>query len=1521
MGRNIFSVLVMLLTFGAWFSVYADEGKDTGYSYFAESDTVLRGYTLDDVERYRNIYLRKISQLENERKQLRQKGIRDGEIFLSRHPESKIGDKVMMRLAELYYEQAQENYQNKMQEYDRLYNLYEKGDLRELPVEPQKELSSALNLYADVIEAYPASELVDDAFYNVGFILEEVGLSDSARVYYSKVITDFPASPLLPDVNMRLGEYYFNPPVNDLWTAIEYYEKVLKYRSSPRYDEALYRLGWSYYRLSDYPRAIAYFTLLADDVKMTKPFDPNQKYSNPSLVDESVEYIGLSFLEFGGSENAAKYLDEIGGREYGIQILKRIGDAYMDEKEDYDNALTAYNLLLKLYPNSPIAPSIQNKIVQAYRRLENSLMAYISRDLLFSRYKTDSDWWKINTDIDVREQAYALTESALRDNISVLLNRGQEANQIDLYEQSVVESRKYIESFPADSSSALIHWNMALTLDTKLNKKLEAYHEYIKISNLYWDSKYQRLAAENAVALAKEDAAQAIKLSMENMDKEEEKSIDGIRKQVSQSSNNISFRDKLKLQPTELSVEEQRLSDAYDNYIKLFPHAKQTPLFLANAGALYYRHHQFQTALKYFNTLLKHFPGSEEMNQARYAIMESYFGKGDFQSSEIVARRIIYDDVSEELQSKARRRLAESIFLSAELLAHDDKHIEAGNEYRRVVKEVPRSEFADLALFNAALEFDKAQNYMRAIETYNYLLATHPNSGYVLDAQNNLAFDYAELNDYRNAALTYERIATIHPDLDKARDALFNASLYFARAEDWENAIKINNLFIQRFPNDDAADDLAYEIAGFYRKQNEYEKAQTAYESFVTRYPNSPRVVEALYNRGSYFRMMGQAKNAIVEFQKALSRSKKLEAMGLDRNDYFAAETEFSLAMTKYEEFESIQFRLPQTQLDASKQQKRDLLLEIVRHLGDCAAYGTSRLYEATYMIGFAYQEFASSWADQDIPEMEKTRKVVARKEVNDAAIELYDRSANAYRSAIVGLTDLADKYKIVLFDEKTKDSTQVLTAADSLAITSQDTVLRIADRWINSSKTNLTEVNFNIAEISLRSAEFVLDAPEPEGLGVFPLLVYRKQILDIAVKPLLSEAFNAYKRNLVEADSFKIESQWVELSKKKLISSKNLMPLVYSKLSFQALEKLEPLFNQYNNIATTNTDFDLIFDELRNSSDEIANIIDFSKQLRLEATSHFKENILVSKELGIEDVFLTTSKDTLMSHIYNYAILCDSTSKKAKVIAEEYRNQYIKTEAPVYEEGLFVFEGNYFTLRDIERDVLENGYNLSKELSIDNIYTKNLTLQLVKFDPEQYAKILDLKVVPTVIGSDTTWLASENYYEHWTKLDFDENLFNNAVKVPNQAYGFAPALWAYYREIDQDTTKADSLVLAPLMAAKQAFIRKSFALKGLPVSCNIKVSANLPFNLYFNGDLITRYVPQDSAVAFKVFDVSDLLSKGKNSVAFEVSDDQLTEQGVRCVINIRSLPDWDTKVESLRPDLMSETAQEKLMLEKGRIP
>jgi len=1500
--------------------------ESSTYKFLAQRDSLLKGYTLDELVKYRALYQREISRLENERTDLRRRGIRDEELFLARHPKSKVADKVMMRLAELYYEQSQDEYQSRMQEFDRLYSLYERGESLQAPEEPKKNLSAALNLYASVVEKFPNSDLVDDALFNIGFLLEESTVADSAQAYYEKILNEFPDTPLLPDVYMRMAEYHFNPPINDIENAIALYEKVLPFRESPRYDEALYRLGWSHYRINQYSKAISFFTLLVDDVQRTKPYDPLQKYTNPSLVDESVEYIGLSFLESGGPQEAARYIKEIGGRDYGSGVLKRMGDAYMDEKEDYSHALETYNIFLQLYPNSPIAPNVQNRVVQAYRRLDNEPLAYLARDLLFTKYKEGSDWWNNNSDTQARKSAYALTESAMRDNVTVLIARAQETSQEDLFRQSVVESRRYLQAFPNDSTAPLIHWNMALTLDTKLRKIDDAYQEYLKISNLYWDSKYQRFAAENAVVLAREAAVSAVAAAEQQAAKEQPLTISDLKKQAGEkASRAFSFRERMQLQPSELSLAEKRLAEAYDNFIKLFPHAKETTVFLANAGALHYRHHQFKEALRYFNTLLRHFPGSNEVGQARFAIMESYFGKADFRSAEIVARRIVNSDAPEDIKSKSRRRLAESIYLSAEMLAEEKKHIEAGDEYRRVVKEVPSSQFADLALFNAALEYDKANDYMRAVETYNYLLATHPNSGYVLDAQNNLAFDYVELNDYRNAALIYERLAAIHPDQEKARDALYNSSLYFAKSEDWVNAIKINKLFIQRFPKDEVADDFSYEIAGYYERQNEMEKAQESYQTFVESYPTSPRIVEAFFRRGKYYRDRGDSRNAIIEYEKALTRSREFEKGGLDRNDYFAAETEFALAMTKFDEFEQIRFRMPEGELARSKERKKDLLLEIVRHLGNCAAYGTYRVYEATYTVGLAYQEFAATWAAQDLPDIERTRRIVAQKEVGDAATDLYERAGKAYRNSIYSLGRLADSYKQTLFKEAAQDTSRK-TPIDSTTIVASDSVLRIANHWIDRAKGKLTEVNYEIGEISLASAKAVMQAPVPMGLGDFPSLVYQRKVVDVAVAPLLEETLAAYQKNITEADSLHYQSQWVDLSKQKLIATKNLIPSVYSDLSLQALALLGVKFADFFNLVNSQRPFDEIVNEFQGAADEIANTLDFSKAAITNAVTKYRETIEMAQALGIQEEFIAGSKDSMMASVLAFATKCDTLGKNAKKRADQSRTLFVTTDNPAYEEGLFTFESNYFALRDVEREVMESGYNSAKELAIDNLFAKNLTLQLVRFDPERYAGLLDLKIATTSVATDTTWKTSPDYFEGWALVGFDDSAWTPAEFIsgtqPSSKAG--RPVWAFVSQPLQsalDSVAAiDSLAVQERRPAHKAFFRKTFSVKGLPVGCQIKLSEEAQYNFYFNGDLIKRAADGDTT-AKGSFDLSDLLINGMNVVAIEIQAANEQKFGLTATLNIRSLPEWDQKVEMLRPELASDKVRQKLILEKGRIP
>jgi len=89
----------------------AEKVKETVLSRQGKAgrDTVLRAYSINELLEYKDFYERERFRLESERVFLREKGISDMEAFLANHPKSKILDKVIIRLAELYYEKALEN--------------------------------------------------------------------------------------------------------------------------------------------------------------------------------------------------------------------------------------------------------------------------------------------------------------------------------------------------------------------------------------------------------------------------------------------------------------------------------------------------------------------------------------------------------------------------------------------------------------------------------------------------------------------------------------------------------------------------------------------------------------------------------------------------------------------------------------------------------------------------------------------------------------------------------------------------------------------------------------------------------------------------------------------------------------------------------------------------------------------------------------------------------------------------------------------------------------------------------------------------------------------------------------------------------------------------------------------------------------------------------------------------------------------------------------------------------------------
>ena len=343
--KNYFKLIALSLLIFSAQTGFSQQEQKPDIRQKVKIDSLLDTYSIEEILQFRDYYQQEIAQAEKERNAIREKGIEDAEKFIAANPKSKILDKVLMRLAELYYEKANELYVKQLQEYDDLISAYDSLGIDKKIDEPRLDYSKSLSIYERIIQDFPFSNLVDDAYYNKGYILEEIGQIDSALQVYHFITEKFPESRYAPESLMRIAEYHFNPPRNEIDSAIVYYKKILQYKDSPKYNQALYRLGWSFYRLSQFPQAVSYFTLLIKDVERTQKLRVDSQISNPDLSDEAIEYIGLSFLEMGGNglEEAVAYIDSLGKPTYGIGILQKMGDVYMNDKEEYRNAIAVYS--------------------------------------------------------------------------------------------------------------------------------------------------------------------------------------------------------------------------------------------------------------------------------------------------------------------------------------------------------------------------------------------------------------------------------------------------------------------------------------------------------------------------------------------------------------------------------------------------------------------------------------------------------------------------------------------------------------------------------------------------------------------------------------------------------------------------------------------------------------------------------------------------------------------------------------------------------------------------------------------------------------------------------------------------------------------------------------------------------------------------------------------------------------------------------------------------------------------------
>ena len=129
----------------------------------AVHDSLLLDYSLEDLAELRTHYEQETDRLIGVQDSLRLVGIRDMENFVAMYPNSPALDKVLVRLADMQYEQAVKDFVRALAQYNRLAEQYEAGELTLEPAEPFPDYSRSLELFQRIIDEFPQSALVDDA--------------------------------------------------------------------------------------------------------------------------------------------------------------------------------------------------------------------------------------------------------------------------------------------------------------------------------------------------------------------------------------------------------------------------------------------------------------------------------------------------------------------------------------------------------------------------------------------------------------------------------------------------------------------------------------------------------------------------------------------------------------------------------------------------------------------------------------------------------------------------------------------------------------------------------------------------------------------------------------------------------------------------------------------------------------------------------------------------------------------------------------------------------------------------------------------------------------------------------------------------------------------------------------------------------------------------------------------------------------------------------------------------------------
>ncbi|MEM7678606.1 MAG: tetratricopeptide repeat protein, partial [Myxococcota bacterium] len=572
------------------------------------------------------------------------------------------------------------------------------------------------------------------------------------------------------------------------------------------------------------------------------------------------------------------------------------------------------------------------------------------------------------------------------------------------YQQAATAYQSYLDRFPSSSNAYDFEFYLAECLFYSGDYSRAA-EQYDKVRDSRVDNKHLAAAALSSVITYEKNLETLVstgKLPKLDLLKAAER------------------KDK-RVSPKPLDQAHAEFVASSDRFIALLPKSERAPAIRYRAAEVFYKHDQFNEARRRFLEIVDKHPDDQVAQYASNLLIESYLATEDWANVEKWSAKLL--DIAKEEPGKratdAKTERAKFLaglrgfkvgaqFKQAEQYDAAGDFEKAAETYIKLVDENDDHEFADKALFNAAVAFEKVRRYDSASKTYRRIFDKYPKSDLAPRALFRVGINAEKGFDFPEAVAAYKRLTNQYPKSENRADAMYNMAVVLENQQVYGDAARAFQNYAQTFPSREDAPEIYFRSALVYEKMNDFRRMVSTLSKFIKRYGQKSdqreRVVEAYLKIGDAYKAQKRTKLAQRNYAACQRRFKRENLAVRGRAGAAVAKCAFELAEARFRDYDDLKIQGTGRRQIRALRNKAKAQREVEKAYQDVFKYKrVETTLAASYRIGHSYERFAESLFNAPIPREFRRNEDLAneyRAQLEERASVLERKAEAAYRKA-----------------------------------------------------------------------------------------------------------------------------------------------------------------------------------------------------------------------------------------------------------------------------------------------------------------------------------------------------------------------------------------------------------------------------------------------------------------------------------------------------------------------------------------